>query len=173
MRDEGFRIFKSGLVRRISPKHFVVKASSTDRWNLIELRDGNWICDCGVEDTNCAHLYATQLHRSTSKLKPDLDEDRLKCRYCGSMDVAKCGFRYNSRGIARRYYCQDCQRKFSVPYVEQQGTRHVPSDALWLLGQVAMLTSKLNDLIESLNERISSTGQQSPSPPCTQVNENS
>jgi len=157
MRDEGFRIFKSGLVRRISPKHFVVKASSTDRWNLIELRDGNWTCDCGIEEANCAHLYAAQLHRSTSKLMPDFDENRLKCRYCGSMDVAKCGFRYNSRGIARRYYCQDCQRKFSVPYVEAQATLGVPSGTLWLLSQVAMLTSKLNDLIRELNGQISST----------------
>jgi transposase-like protein len=161
VREEGFEIFKKGLVRRLSPTHYVVKTPTSEGWQIVELRQGgNWTCDCDANEGKCAHLYAAQLHRSTAKLKPDFDEANLKCRYCGSPDIARCGFRYNSRGIARRYICQDCQRKFSVPYVEPQATLGVPSETLWLLSQVAMLTSKLNDLLRDLDERIASANHQ-------------
>jgi len=159
IRDEGFRIFKNGLVRRLSPTHYVVRTENIGAWRLLELKDGAWACDCGSKEP-CSHLYAIQLHRSTAKLKPDFDATHLKCRYCGSPDIAKCGFRYNSRGMARRYFCHDCQRKFSVPYIEKEATSVAPSETLWLLGQVAMLTSKLNDLIRELDERIMSRTEQ-------------
>jgi len=67
-----------------------------------------------------------------------------------------CGFRYNARGIARRYFCNECRRKFSVPYVEPHAAPGLPSGTLWLLTQVAMLTSKLNELLSDLEERTMS-----------------
>jgi hypothetical protein len=110
VRKEGFEIFKKGLVRRLSPTHYVAKTLTADAWRLVELKNGKWICDCTANDECCVHAYATQLHRSTSKFQPEqFDEEHLKCRYCGSPDVARCGFRYNARGISRRYRCNDCQ----------------------------------------------------------------
>jgi DNA-directed RNA polymerase subunit RPC12/RpoP len=151
-RAEGFEIFKKGLVRRLSPTHYVAKAEAESAWQLVELKNGKWSCDCGTNE--CVHLYATRLHRSTSKLQPEqIDESNLKCRYCGSPDVAGCGFRYNARGIARRYRCNECQRKFSIAHIGQTSQAE-PSSLIWLINEVGMLTTKLTDLLVELNSNI-------------------
>jgi DNA-directed RNA polymerase subunit RPC12/RpoP len=153
IRDIGFQIFKSSLLRRLSSKHYVVKSQVAEGWHVVEIKQGKWVCDCTSTEDLCPHLYAAQLHRSTAKLQPDLfDETNLKCRYCGSPDVAKCGFRYNSRGISRRYRCSDCLRKFSINFVENSLKK--PSEIVWLLNEVGSLTTKLTELLSELNVRL-------------------
>jgi hypothetical protein len=71
-RDEGLKIFKNGLVRRLSQTHFIAKLQSGDAWHLIELRNGAWRCDCNESDKSCMHLYAALLQRSTAKLQPEI-----------------------------------------------------------------------------------------------------
>lgn len=93
------------------------------------------------------------------KKDEQVDEAHLKCRYCGSLDVARCGFRYNARGIARRYFCHDCQRKFSIPHVENT-VPGKPAELVWLLNEVGMLISKLTDLVSELNTRITTASDQ-------------
>ncbi|MGP8071369.1 MAG: hypothetical protein ACLP5V_15955 [Candidatus Bathyarchaeia archaeon] len=156
-REEGFQLFRKGLVRRLSSTHYVAKVAADEGWKLIELRDGKWNCDCNSKETPCAHLHAAQLLRTTSRLPTEpIDEARLKCRYCSSPDIARCGFRYNSRGIVRRYRCNDCQRKFAIPFVRanEQGTPSAPSEVAWLLNEIGMLTSKLSELLSELNSRM-------------------
>jgi hypothetical protein len=51
----------------------------------------------------------------------ETDQTSLKCRYCGSPDVRGCGFRYNARGIVKRYLCLDCER--NSPYHMLVGRR--------------------------------------------------
>jgi hypothetical protein len=72
--------------------------------------------------------------------------------------VARCGFRYNARGIARRYRCNECQRKFSIIHIVTTPDAR-PSDLLWLLNEIGMLTSKLTELLAELNNRIESASQ--------------
>jgi hypothetical protein len=147
LREEGFTIFKNGSLRRLSPTHYVVKSPESDGWHLIELKEGKWICDCVVDGATCAHLYAAQFHRYASKEKQeDFDEAHLKCRYCSSVDVASCGFRYGARGISRRFICHDCMRKFSIPYTNISAESK-PQELAWLLNQVGQLTTKLTDLL--------------------------
>jgi hypothetical protein len=156
-REEGFQLFRKGLVRRLSSTHYVAKVAADEGWKLIELRDGKWNCDCNSKEPSCAHLHAAQLLRTTSRLPDEqIDETRLKCRYCSSPDIARCGFRYNSRGIVRRYRCNDCQRKFAIPFVRanEQGTPLAPSELVWLLDEIGMLTSKLSELLSELNNRL-------------------
>src|SRR5437879_6307325 len=118
-RDAGFAIFQSGAIRRISQTHFLVKTNSdAAAWQLVELKDGKWSCDCGEHETFCSHVYATQLHRYTVRTPSNEEsETNPKCRYCGTPDVSRCGFRYNSRGISRRFFCNQCHRKFSISHV--------------------------------------------------------
>jgi len=152
IREKGFEIFRNGFVRRLSPLHYVVKNTTEGAWYLVELHEGKWGCDCNSE-TSCEHLYAARLRRTTSRLQPEpIDETNLKCRYCGSPDLHRCGFRYNAHGLARRYYCNDCQRKFSIPYIRgnaQQG----PSELTWILNELGMVAAKLNELLSDLNLR--------------------
>lgn len=154
IREEGFTIFKKGTVRRLSPTHYVVRASGAEPWKLVELDDGKWKCDCEAGESFCAHLYAAQLDRSTSRLQTELfDESHLKCRNCGSVDVAGCGFRYGARGISRRFVCRDCLRKFSIPYTNTSAESK-PQELAWLLNQVGQLTSKLTDLLREMNTKL-------------------
>jgi hypothetical protein len=162
----GYKLFREGSVRRLNPGLFAVRKEDGNGWVIVELKEGKWVCDCkghnaGAENDQCPHVYAALLSSMTQKAVVDQADDELearsiKCRYCGSPDISRVGFRYNARGIARRYLCNECRRKFSVPYVEPQAIIGAPSDTLWLLSQIAMLTSKLNDLLMGLDERIAS-----------------
>jgi hypothetical protein len=152
IREQGFELFKTGTVRRLSPTHYVVRAQTTTGWNLVELKDGAWTCDCNPTGSPCAHVYATQLHRYGSKGEQTSDEPHLKCRYCSSIDVAGCGFRYNARGIARRYFCRDCQRKFSIPYLQSNSNK--PNELAWLLNEIGFLLTKLNETVSRVNSKL-------------------
>ena len=154
VREDGFAIFKSGTVRRLSPTHYVVKETPESRWNLIELRDGKWNCDCNSNQGSCAHLDAAQFQRAASRPScEEVDEYHLKCRYCGSVDVAGCGFRYGARGISKRFVCHDCLRKFSIPYTNVSAESKT-QELAWLLNQVGQLSSKLTDLLQEINANL-------------------
>jgi hypothetical protein len=154
IREEGFTIFKEGTVRRLSPTHYVVKSQAANSWRLVELKDAIWVCDCNSSGAPCPHAYSVQLHRYATKEKAhQLDESRLKCRYCSSIDIAGCGFRYGARGISRRYFCRDCQRKFSIPYVNSNPDSK-PNDIAWLLNELGMLVTQLTRVIAGLNEKL-------------------
>jgi hypothetical protein len=49
--------------------------------------------------------------------------------------------------------CSDCQRKFSIPHV-QSGLTTRPSELIWLLNEIGMLTSKLTDLLAEVNDKM-------------------
>jgi hypothetical protein len=156
IREQGFAIFKTGIIRRLSPTYYVVKSQFASGWNLVELKDGVWTCDCNTGGFPCAHIYSTRLYRYASRQEQEeSNETHLKCRYCGSIDVAGCGFRYGARGISRRYLCRDCQRKFSIPYV-QAGPDNKPSELVWTLNEVGMIVTKLTELISQLNLKLDS-----------------
>jgi hypothetical protein len=163
----GYGLFLRAAVRRFNPGLYAIRAENDKGWHLIELRDGKWVCDCNSEtpsasESHCPHVYAVLLHSATHRGDLDescdtADEKSLRCRYCGSPDISKVGFRYNSRGISRRYLCNECRRKFSVAYVEPETALGAPSGTLWLLSQVAMLTSKLNELLRDLDLKVSAS----------------
>ena len=122
----GYKIFREGAVRRFNPSLFAVRREDGEGWLLVEFKEGNWVCDCNTalagNVQRCAHIYAALL--SSAMRRVDLEEycetteeKPLKCRYCGSLDTSRVGFRYNARGISRRYLCNECRRKFSIPYV--------------------------------------------------------
>jgi transposase-like protein len=153
----GYELFRQGSVRRFNPSLFAVRRDEQS-WFIVELQDGKWICDC-KQATDCPHVYAVLLSAASDRVESDTTEqnfeaESIMCRYCSSPDVSKVGFRYNARGITRRFLCNECRRKFSIPYVEAQATLGAPSGTLWLLSQIAMLTSKLNLLLKDLDDRI-------------------
>jgi len=128
----------------------------------VELKDGRWTCDCFHYTKNgdfCEHIYAAQLARKANRSYDTeisaSDEDKLKCRYCGSQDISRCGFRYNARGISRRYYCHECERKFSIRIVNSwQAVAAVPAEIVWLLNQVGLQVTRLNGLLAELDSKL-------------------
>jgi hypothetical protein len=131
-------------------------------YRIVELKDGKWICDCfhhAKSGDFCEHIYAAQLARKANRsfeteMSPS-DEGSLKCRYCGSPDISRCGFRYNARGISRRYYCHECERKFSIRIIESQQTiSNVPAEVVWLLDEIGLQMSRLNELLVQLDSKL-------------------
>ena len=161
IKKKGFELFcEKDTVRRISNNITAVKGD-LDGYHIVELKDGKRICDCFrfKKDGLCHHIYASQLARNAKRnLETEIassDEHSLKCRYCGSPDVSKCGFRYNARGISRRYYCHECERKFSIRVVEnQQSIVNIPSEVVWLLNEIGLLVTKLNESLIQLDGKL-------------------
>jgi hypothetical protein len=139
----------------------VIKSRSKGSF-VAENREGRWVCDCPNHAPNeefCEHIYAAQLAKNSNRQwqseVSSSSESSLKCRYCGSPDISKCGFRFNSRGISRRYFCHECERKFSIRIVEsQQAIVNIPTEVIWLLNEVGLQVSRLNGLLVQLDSRL-------------------
>ena len=152
LRQKGFELFKANKVRRLGPTVFLVKSETDVGSFLAEVHDGNWLCDCNRNLQQCEHRYAAQLCAATSRI-PAMEENepQLRCRYCGTLDVSSCGYRYNAYGIKKRYRCNECLRKFSVRYVERKDQGGPPSEIAWVLSEIGMILNKLEALMEKLS----------------------
>ncbi len=95
---------------------------------------------------SCKHRYAVRLTAVSLRVQEPADDTSLVCRYCGSPDVSRCGFRYNAYGISRRLRCNECLRKFSIKYTNSADKS--PSELTWLLAEIGMVLTKLEELIE-------------------------
>ena len=89
-------------------------------------------------------------------LKPELlFQDSLNSQRNPQDDNSRCGFRYNARGISRRYYCHECERKFFIRIVHSaQAVTNVPAEVVWLLDEVGLQVTRLNELLVQLDLRL-------------------
>jgi hypothetical protein len=148
----GFELFTQGKVRRLAQGIYAVRTNVGSC--IAEIQEGRWKCDCDQShDESCSHIYAAQLSRLTVQISTE-DNKPLRCRYCGSPDIRRCGFRYNARGIVRRYYCNECRRKFSIKYVGQPASE-TPSELIWVLNELGASLTRTNDLIAEINRKVS------------------
>jgi len=162
IKKKGFDLYcAEKAVRRLTPNITAVKGD-LEGYRIVELKDGNWVCDCfhyAQRGDFCEHIYAAQLarkaNRSYATEMASSEESSLKCRYCGSPDISRCGFRYNARGISRCYYCHECERKFSLRIVQnQQAIDNVPAEVVWLLNEVGLQVSRLDELLVRLDSKL-------------------
>jgi hypothetical protein len=159
LKKKGFELFATdGGVRRITENITAVKTDLSG-YHVTEFRDSKWHCDCYnfKQHETCEHVYASQFARNArrsfeTEVKQE-DEAHLLCRYCGSPDLRKCGFRYNAHGIAHCYYCHQCERKFSIRIVGGAPTKF-PQEVVLLLDHVGRLASRLNELITELDSKV-------------------
>ena len=68
--------------------------------------------------------------------------------------LARCGFRYNAYGISQRYRCNECLRKFSVKHIDRQNAKKTPSETIWLLAEIGMVLTKIENLIEKASSNL-------------------
>ena len=146
----GFDFYRDGKVKRLSPTQFMVKTETGVGSFLVQLEGNIWTCDCNPTLNDCSHRYAAKISASTMRpLDNQTNEVNIKCRYCGSVDISACGFRYNAYGISKRYRCNECLRKFSIKYLGHSDRSQPPSEVIWLLAEIGMILTKLEDLIET------------------------
>jgi hypothetical protein len=150
----GFELFTQGKVRRLTQGIYAVKTKVGSY--IAENQEGHWKCDCNTcQEGSCPHIYAAQLSRLTVQISSDDVDKPLRCRYCGSPDIRGCGFRYNARGIARRYFCNECRRKFSIKYVgPQDAVANAPSELIWVLNELGAALTRMNDLMAEVNAKL-------------------
>jgi hypothetical protein len=153
--QQGFELFKEKKVRRINSTHYLVRTENDVGSFLIELQDGKWACDCDSRSEECQHRYAVRLAAVAGRPQEPSEDTciRLVCRYCGSPDISRCGFRYNAYGISRRLRCNECLRKFSVKYTDSAET--TPYETTWLLSEIGLVLTKLEELIERISLPVS------------------
>ncbi len=149
----GFQFYANKLVRFVVQGVYAVKLDSGGSL-IIENKDGHWICDCGKAEEECPHIYAAQLLRLTIRNLGQLSDGPLRCRYCGSPDVRGCGVRYGARGIAHRYFCNECKRKFSIKHIEMTNASKAPSELLFYLNEIGLNLLRLNDLLDRVNKSL-------------------
>jgi hypothetical protein len=125
----GFEIYRANKVKRLGPNQFLVKTDVGVGSYFVERVDGGGNCDCSPNLSYCAHRHAARLCAAGSTAPvSDGNPQEPKCRYRGSVDVSRCGFRYNSYGIARRYKCNECMRKFSLKYTDGAFASRLPTE---------------------------------------------
>ena len=151
----GFQFYVNRLVRSVAQGAYAVKLETGGSY-VIENKNGHWTCDCGKSEEECPHIYAAQLLRLTNKYPQQLCEGSLRCRYCGSPDIRGCGFRYGARGIAHRYLCNECKRKFSVKQIGTTDASKAPSELLFYLNEISSNLSRMNDLLDCVNKALAS-----------------
>jgi len=150
----GFELFTQGKVRRLTQGIYAVKTEVGSY--IAENQEGHWKCDCNdCQNESCPHIYAAQISRLTVQISMHDVDKPLRCRYCGSPDIRGCGFRYNAKGIARRYFCNECRRKFSVRYVGSDNpSKKAPSELLWILNEIGVALTRLDDLLVEANRKM-------------------
>jgi transposase-like protein len=144
----GFQLHANELVRLVADGIYAAKLESGGSY-VIENQDGHWICECGEFEEECPHIYAAQLLRQTIKHQHQFSQQPLKCRYCGSPDLRGCGFRYNAQSIARRYFCNECHRKFSVKHRSITENAKQDPELIFTLTELGNGLTRLNSLLES------------------------
>jgi transposase-like protein len=89
-----------------------------------QLKEGSeWKCECPdyyYRKVKCKHIYAVELslnlrERVTSQnLGFSICSQPEACKFCGSTNLIKRGYRKNKHGKVQRFSCKDCGRGFVV-----------------------------------------------------------
>jgi len=122
-----YSLLAYGKVDKISDFAYRVWSQS-GTGHYIVVREGlEWKCECpdfSINHVVCKHIHAVeQFSLNERKTIPfekegeslcELEEPVLVCKFCGSENIVKRGFRSTQRGNVQRFFCKDCKRKFVV-----------------------------------------------------------
>jgi len=110
-----------GNMRRIDDKHYEVKAQSQDGFYSVGLTEIGWICSCPDHKTRgvkCKHIHAVEfsfnLREQIKKIRIEPINSVSSCISCHSNNLKKDGIRHNKYGDIQRFFCNDCQTRFTV-----------------------------------------------------------
>jgi putative transposase len=102
--------------------------SQSGSGHYIVVREGlEWKCECpdfSINHVVCKHIHAVeQFSLNERKAIPfekegeslcEIEESILVCKFCGSQNIVKRGYRNTQKGKVQRLFCKDCNRKFVV-----------------------------------------------------------
>lgn len=159
----GVQLLAQNKVDMINDSTFRV-FSQSGKGSYIVVRKGlNWVCECADFDFNrtvCKHIYAVEQHWQNLRRAVPHDAERFEelcepeqvCKYCGSPNLIKRGFRKNKSGNVQRFSCKDCGKRFvvNVGFEKMKVTPQVVTVALDLYFK-GISTRKIVDHIDQFH----------------------
>jgi transposase-like protein len=122
-----YSLLAHGKVDKISDFAYRVWSQTEEGKHYIVIREGlEWKCECPDFVYNhvvCKHIHAVEQfslnERSAFPSGKEVEtvceqEQVLTCKFCGSSDVVKRGFRSTERGKVQRLFCKGCKRFFII-----------------------------------------------------------
>lgn len=122
-----YSLLAQGKVDKISDFAYRVWSQSGNG-HYIVVREGlEWKCECpdfAFNQVVCKHIHAVEQYElnqrtlfsfeSEDESLCEPDEPVLACKFCGSENIVKRGYRNTQRGKVQRFFCKDCKHKFIV-----------------------------------------------------------
>lgn len=122
-----YSLLAHGKVDKISDFAYRVWSQTEEGKHYIVVREGlEWKCECPdfvLNHVVCKHIHAVEQfslkERSAFPFRKEVEtvcepEQVLTCKFCGSENTVKRGFRNTQRGKVQRFFCKDCERFFIV-----------------------------------------------------------
>jgi len=115
-------IAKGSQIKRLNPSTYRVRSQSGNGGYLVVKNGLEWGCECPdfkYRNAICKHIHAVEFslglrQRATSQSIgfESVCESEVSCKYCGSMEIVKRGYRKKKNGKIQRFLCKECGRKF-------------------------------------------------------------
>ena len=123
-----YSLLAHGKVDKISDFAYRVWSQTEEGKHYIVIREGlDWKCECpdfALNHVVCKHVHAVEQYRLNEQgVSPSEKEGEtvckeespsLVCKFCGSENIVKRGYRNTQNGKVQRFFCNDCKRKFIV-----------------------------------------------------------
>jgi putative transposase len=123
-----YSLLAHGKVDKISDSTYRVWSQTEEGKHYIVVREGlEWKCECPdfvFNHVACKHIHACeQIRLNEQAVSPseeegetvcEIDDSVLVCKFCGSQNTVKRGYRKTERGKVQRFFCKECKRFFIV-----------------------------------------------------------
>lgn len=167
-----FTLLAHGKVDKLSDSTYRVWSQSGNG-HYIVVREGlewKWKCECPdfvLNSVVCKHIHAVEQFRlnerstSVSELEGEnlceIEEPASVCKFCGSENIVKRGFRTTEKGKVQRFFCNDCKRKFVVNegFEKMKSTPQIITIALDLYFKGISMRSIVDHLKQFYNVEVS------------------
>jgi len=124
-----YSLLAHGKVDKISDFAYRVWSQTEEGTHYIIIREGlKWKCECpdfAFNHMACKHIHAVEQYELNERSAfpsgkevetvCELEESpSLVCKFCGSDNTVRRGFRNTQRGKVQRFFCKSCERFFVV-----------------------------------------------------------
>ena len=122
-----YSILAQGKVDKISDITYRVWSQSGNGHYIVVKEGLEWKCECPdftLNHATCKHIHAVAQYelnqRRTSPLQEvdekacKIEDSTLACKFCGSENIVKRGYRSTQRRKVQRFFCKECHKKFIV-----------------------------------------------------------
>jgi transposase-like protein len=124
-----YSLLAHGKVDKISDFAYRVWSQTEEGKHYIVIREGlDWKCECAdfvFNHVTCKHIHAVEqirlneqaafsLEKEGENLCKEIESPESVCKFSGSQNIVKRGYRKTQNGKVQRFFCNDCKRKFII-----------------------------------------------------------